>query len=195
MDAFNRTAAMLMITVGMAACVQDTGEDEAAAADTTATAPAPQAGQAPALSDAQIAHIATTANNADIDGGNLAQQKAQNAEVKSFANLMVSDHGAANERAAQIASQAGLTPEDNPTSQQMMADHQTAKQQLQTQSGAAFDSAYIAHEVDFHQKVLDALDQTLIPNAQNPELKNLLTQVRATVDGHLKRARDIQSKL
>lgn len=193
MNAFNRTAAMLIIGIGMAACAQDTDENAAAGADTAASAPAP-AGEAAALNDAQIAHIATTANSADIDNGNLAREKGQSADVKSFANLMISDHTAANERAAQIAAQAGLTPADNPTSQQMMADHQTAKQQLEALSGAAFDSAYIAHEVDFHQKVLDALDQTLIPNAQNPELKNLLTQVRATVDGHLKRARDIQSK-
>jgi putative membrane protein len=191
MNAFYRTAAMLTIALGMAACVQDTADDQTAA-DTTATQPT----QAPgAPSDAEIAHIATTANSADIETGNLAKEKGQHADIKSFANLMISDHTAANQQAQQLAQQAGLTPADNATSQQMVTGHQAALQRLQSLSGAQFDSAYIAHEVDFHQNVLNALDQTLIPNAQNTELRNLLTQVRATVDGHLTRARDIQQNL
>jgi putative membrane protein len=196
MSSFYRIAAMLTLTCGMAACVQDAGEDQEAGADTAAAAPAQQPAASPgAPSDAEIAHIAKTANDADIDGGNLAKQKAQNEEVRSFANLMISDHTAANQAAAQVAQSAGLTPADNPTSQQMMQAHQTARQQLQSLSGAQFDSAYIAHEVDMHQQVLSALDQTLIPNAQNAELRNVLTQVRATVEAHLNRARDIQGKL
>ena len=196
MKSFMRAAAMLTFTVGMAACVPDTAEDESAATDTTAMPPAAQTAPAPgAPSDAEIAHIATTANTADIENGNLAKDKGQNADIKSFANLMISDHTAANQAAQQLAQQAGLTPADNSTSQQLMADHQAVKQRLQGLSGAAFDTAYIAHEVNFHQTVLTALDQTLIPNAQNTELRNLLTQVRATVAAHHTRARDIQQKL
>jgi putative membrane protein len=108
---------------------------------------------------------------------------------------MISDHTAANQQAQQLAQQAGLMPADNATSQQMVSDHQAVMQRLQSLSGAQFDSAYIAHEVEFHQTVLNALDQTLIPNAQNVQLRNLLTQVRATVDAHLTRARDIQQNL
>ena len=53
--------------------------------------------------------------------------------------------------------------------------------------GEAFDRAYIAHEVDMHQNLLNALDQTLIPNAQNAELKTLLQGGRAKVQAHLAR--------
>jgi putative membrane protein len=108
---------------------------------------------------------------------------------------MISDHTAANQAGMQAAQAGGISAQDNPTSQQLMADHQAATQRLQSLSGAEFDKAYIAHEVDVHQKVLNALDQTLLPSAQNPELKNVLTQVRATVEAHLTRARDIQGKL
>jgi putative membrane protein len=195
MKSFYRMAAMLTI-VGMAACAKATDEEQEAGTDTAAAAPASQPAQTSAgPSDAEIAHIAKTANDADIEGGNLAKSKSQNADVKSFANLMISDHTAANQAGAQAAQKAGITPADNPTSQQLMADHQTASQQLQAQSGAAFDKAYITHEVDMHQKVLTALDQTLIPNAQNPDLKQVLTTVRATVQAHLTRAKDIQATL
>ena len=46
---------------------------------------------------------------------------------------------------------------------------------------AAFDRAYIDNEVTFHQTVLDALDKTLIPNAQNAGLEALLEQVRPNI--------------
>ena len=196
MKSFYRHAAVLAI-VGVAACA-DAGESDQEAGTDTAAAVAPAqtpAQTSGAVSDAQIVHIAKTANDADIEGGNLANSKSQNADVKSFANLMISDHTAANQAGAQAAQAAGISAEDNPTSQQLMADHQAAAQRLQSLSGAEFDKAYIGHEVDMHQKVLAALDQTLIPNAQNPGLKNVLTQVRATVEAHLTRARDIQATL
>lgn len=195
MKSFYRQVAMLAI-VGVAACA-DAGESEQEAGTDTAAAvsPATNPAQTSGISDAQIVHIAKTANDADIEGGNLANSKSQNADVKSFANLMISDHTAANQAGMQAAQAAGVSPQDNPTSQQLLADHQAAAQRLQSLSGAEFDKAYIAHEVDMHQKVLSALDQTLIPNAQNPELKGVLTQVRAAVEAHLTRARDIQSTL
>jgi putative membrane protein len=197
MNSFYKPAFVVTLALTLAACTTDETETQDAGADTAAgtTSQTPGPGTPGATSDAEIAHIATTANNADIDGANLAKTKAQNAEVKSFANLMISDHTAANEKAAQIAQQAGLQPADNPISQQMMADHQRAKQDLQARNGANFDKAYIAHEIQMHQQVLNALDQTLIPNAQNTELKTLLQQVRTTVEGHLKRAQDMQTKI
>ena len=63
------------------------------------------------------------------------------------------------------------------------------------QTGAGFDRAYIDHEVRYHQQVLDALDNTLIPGAQNAELKALLQQVRPNVAAHLERAKSIQTSL
>ena len=185
----------MLTLVGVAACAETDEAEQEAGSDTAAAAPTTPAQTTPSVSDAEILHIAKTANDADIEGGNMAKTKGQHADVKAFANLMIADHTAANQAGMQAAQAAGVQPADHPTSQQMMADHQAAAQRLQGLSGAEFDKAYIAHEVDMHQKVLSALDQTLIPNAQNAELRNVLAQVRATVEGHLTRARDIQSKL
>ena len=64
-----------------------------------------------------------------------------------------------------------------------------------TLSGAAFDRAYVDHEVAYHQAVLDAMDSTLIPNAQNAELKALLVKVRPAFVAHLEHAKHIQAAL
>jgi putative membrane protein len=62
-------------------------------------------------------------------------------------------------------------------------------------SGAAFDSAYIASEVTYHQELLDGINNALIPNAQNAELKALLEQTRPAVEAHLKHAQELQTSL
>ena len=63
------------------------------------------------------------------------------------------------------------------------------------EASAAFDKAYIDREVDYHAQVIDAIDKTLIPNAQNTELKDLLVKYRPAFVGHLEHAKQIQAKL
>jgi putative membrane protein len=61
--------------------------------------------------------------------------------------------------------------------------------------GAAFDKAYVDHEVAYHQQVIDAIDKTLIPSASNAELKALLVKVRPAFIAHLEHARHLQGTL
>jgi putative membrane protein len=61
--------------------------------------------------------------------------------------------------------------------------------------GRAFDSTYIANEVTYHTKLLASLDNVLIPNADNPQLKSVLTQIRPAVAAHLAHAQRVQSAL
>src|SRR5580693_265856 len=124
--------------------------------------------------DAQIASIVVTANQVDIDAGNLAKVTSTNTDVKSFAQLMVTDHTGVNKSAVDLATKLKVTPEDNPTSQSLKSGGEKNVAALEKLKGAAFDKAYIDHEVVYHQQVLDAVDKTLIPNAKNAELKALL---------------------
>ena len=51
------------------------------------------------LNDAQIAHIAYTADNIDIQAAQQALKKSKNKDVRAFAQDMVRDHTAVNEKA------------------------------------------------------------------------------------------------
>jgi putative membrane protein len=66
---------------------------------------------------------------------------------------------------------------------------------LKTLSGAAFDKAYIDHEIAYHEAVLSAVDKTFIPSAQNAELKALLVKVRPAFVAHLDMAKQLQAEL
>ena len=145
------------------------------------------------VSDAQIASIVVTANQVDIDAGKLAAAQATNDEVKTFALLMVTDHTSVNKSATDLAARLKVKPQDNPTSQSLEADGDKNLGHLKTLKGAAFDKAYIDHEVSYHQQVIDALDKTLIPGATNTELKALLVKVRPAFVAHLEHAKRLQA--
>jgi putative membrane protein len=146
--------------------------------------------------DAQIAHIVVTANQVDIDAGKLAQTKAANAEVKKFGELMVRDHSAVNKQAKDLAKKLGVKPQDNATSRSLAQGGRDNLAHLrELKKGAAFDKAYVDHEVAYHQAVMDALDKTLIPSAKNAELKDLLVKTRPAFVAHLEHAKMLQGKL
>lgn len=147
------------------------------------------------LTDAQIASIVVTANQVDVDAGRLAASKTRNADVKKFAELMVTDHSAVNKSAVDLVAKLKVTPEDNSTSQALKAGGEANIAHLKALSGSAFDRAYVDREVAYHQQVLDAVEKTLIPSAKNAELKALLVKVRPAFVAHLEHAKHLQAAL
>ncbi|HEU4556400.1 MAG TPA: DUF4142 domain-containing protein [Longimicrobium sp.] len=204
-----RTFALILTApalLSLAACGGGDAEENGTADSTTVSAapaaPAPMAApaadsgaQAGTVTDPQIAAIVVAANAVDSAGGELALQKGINARVKEFATRMVTDHGGVNKQAVALVQRLNVTPEENATSRQLTQGGEQARQQLSGLSGAAFDRGYIDNEVEYHQTVLQAIDNTLIPSAQNAELKTLLQQVRPAVQAHLQLAQEIQREL
>ena len=144
------------------------------------------------INDAQIAAIAVDANQVDVDAGKLALTHAKNGEVKKFAQTMVTDHSGAIKAATDLVGKLKVTPQENDTGRALVKGGQDARAKLSGLSGDAFDRAYIDNEVGYHETVVKALDDTLIPNAQNAELKSLLTKVRGVAAAHLEHARQLQ---
>lgn len=145
--------------------------------------------------DPQIAAIVVTANQVDIDAGKLANSKSTSKDVKEFAQLMITDHTGVNKSATELVQKLHVTPEPNPTSQSLQKGGDDNLAALKKLSGHAFDKAYIDHEVAYHEAVLQAVDKTLIPNAQNAELKALLVKVRPAFVAHLDHAKKLQQEL
>jgi len=129
------------------------------------------------VNDAQIASIVVTANQVDIDAGKLARSRSTNDDVKAFAELMITDHTSVNKSATGLAAKLKVTPQDNPTSQSLKSGGDRNLAHLKTLRSAAFDKAYVDHEVAYHQQVIDALDKTLIPGATNEELLDIFSKV------------------
>jgi putative membrane protein len=165
--------------------------DAAPVAATTAdTTPAAQ----PLLSDDQILQVVHTANQGEIAQAKLAKGKAQDARVKKLAAMMIKDHTAADHKAMALAKKLnGPTP--SATSTSLESDAQNNTTTLESESGADFDKGYVDTQVKEHQAVLDLIDQQLLPNAKDANVKTFVTGVRAKVAMHLQHARELQAAM
>ena len=86
-------------------------------------------------------------NMAEVQLGHLAQQKASNADVKEFAERMVTDHTDAQAKLKDAAGKANVTLPEG-----LDQKHKDLKDQLQQKSGAAFDTMYINKMVQGHEQ-------------------------------------------
>ena len=145
--------------------------------------------------DPQIAHIAYTAGIIDIEAGKQALDKSQNKDVRAFAQQMIGDHTAVNEQALALVKKLNVTPEDNATSKSLTEAADAERKKLAGLSGAAFDKAYVDNEVAYHKAVDDAVRETLIPSAQNAELKALLEKGLKLFEAHLAHAEQLARQL
>ncbi|MBF9251670.1 DUF4142 domain-containing protein [Pontibacter sp. 172403-2] len=157
---------------------------------------APAAAQdSPKLSDAEVASVAVIANQIDIDQAELAKQKSRNEDVLQFAQTMASDHQAVIDQAAALVGKLGVTPQENAMGKQLQAAAEKTREMLRAKSGEAFDRAYVNNEVAYHKAVISAVEDLLIPETENPELKALLQTVVPALKEHLEHAQMLQKQL
>src|ERR1017187_7152489 len=145
--------------------------------------------------DPQIAHIAYTAGQLDIEAAKQALKKSKNKEVRAFATDMVRDHTAVNKQALALVKKLKVTPEDNDTSRALTKQADAKRAELAKLKGNAFDKAYVDNEVTYHKTVNGALQSTLIPSANNAELKSLLETGVKIFQGHEQHAEHVASEL
>jgi putative membrane protein len=86
-------------------------------------------------------------NYAEVQMGQLAQKNGQSDGVKSFGQMLVQDHGSANDKAIKVAKDSGVTAPTGPSAKQKSEYEKMAKM-----SGAAFDKAFAEHMVADHKK-------------------------------------------
>lgn len=146
-------------------------------------------------SDAEIAHIAVTANKIDVETAKLAKKKSEQSDVLGFANTMINDHSAVIQKATELVKSLGVKPQENALSKKLMEDAKSARSMLKGKTGDDFNQAYIDHEVKYHKAVISAVENVLVPDTENTELKKLLEGVLPALKTHLKQAENIQDKL
>ncbi|MDB5034196.1 MAG: outer membrane protein-like protein [Chlorobi bacterium] len=146
------------------------------------------------MNDANILAALSMADSAEITEGKLALKKGKNADVKKFAQMMITDHGKMMSDGKALAARLKITPtpaaDDN-----MKGETEMMVQELTSAAdGADFDAKYIAEAVGDHQKDLTMLN-AMQAKAQAPELKDAIGKAIPIVQKHLDRAKEIQGKL
>jgi putative membrane protein len=148
-----------------------------------------------APTDPQIVGAVEAANQIDINYAKLAKSKAQDKQVKDFAQQMITDHSAVQKSMRDLAAKLNMFPVDSQTSNSLKEQAQQTMLKLHRLKGKEFEKAYIDNEVAYHQRVINATKTVLIPNAQNAELKKALQGAEPLFEGHLQHAQRVQSAI
>jgi putative membrane protein len=154
----------------------------------TSMAPGPTA-------DTDIAMIMRVANLSEVREGELARSKTTDNSVREFAVMMVNEHTAQNNKAESELARVDVASSDTDLSRQLDADSGATTDRLRALSGAAFDRAYMDHQVSAHQSLISLIDSKLMAQARKKQVKAQLTDLRKLADTHLTRAKQIQGSL
>jgi putative membrane protein len=144
--------------------------------------------------DPTIVAIFDAANTADIETGKLAAERGASKEVRDFGTMLARDHEAVRTMGRDLAKKLNVTP-TSPTDDQAAKDHASAMKRLRGLEGAAFDRAFLQHEIAFHKAVIDAMQSTLLPAIDNGELKALVEKVAPAFHAHMVAAQELEKKL
>jgi putative membrane protein len=125
---------------------------------------------------------------AEVELGKLALQKSQNAEVKKFAQTMITDHGKANSELKTLAAKKNVTlPAEVSSSQKSMMED------LSKLSGAEFDKKYVEAMVEDHETDVELFEDNT--DNSDADIKAFATKTLPTLKSHLQMIKDIQSKM
>ncbi|MGH2644285.1 MAG: DUF4142 domain-containing protein [Chitinophagaceae bacterium] len=147
------------------------------------------------LTDPEIASVAVTANQIDVNYGKIALRKSRNPEIRKFAETMVKDHTDIIKQAVALATKLHVTPKTNATTKSLLEGERKTTRMLNSKRGKAFDEAYIDNEVAYHKAVINAVQNVLIPACHNQQLKDLLTKVLPLLNSHLEMAENTQAEI
>lgn len=178
----------LVVTLGALAATPAIASAQRLATGSHPASPTPSA--AAALDDATIVAIFDAANTWDIETGDLAAAKGATADVRQFGRMIAHDHTVVRQQGRDLAASLHVTPTP-PSDFALAKDHAAAMSELKSLKGAAFDTAFLRHEVTFHKAVIDAVTTTLLPATKNAQLKDLEVKVAPAFQAHMMRAQQL----
>jgi len=197
-----RTIATAMLA-GAALVACSSGDNSGAAGDSAAgMAAAPAAAPAPvsdsmaapsAMSDANILAVVELVDSAEVGVARYVRTTSKNADVRSFAQELETDHAQNMSKSEGVAKQANITMQVPPSdTTKESAAH--LMDRLKSLSGTDLDTAFVNSQVLDHQHVIQQTN-AMITSAQNPQVKELLQNTLPALQKHLDRAQQLQTKL
>lgn len=143
----------------------------------------------------EILHVMHTVNNGEIKQAGLALQRSDNPYVLYYAQLMVQDHMALNQRIAALAVNNNLQMEESVLSRTFQTQSNDALSGASRMMGKNFDCAYLQSQAMQHGVVMKTVREQLLPHANSPQVKELLSSAAPRLEQHMKLALDYHTGL
>jgi putative membrane protein len=128
-------------------------------------------------------------NIAEVALGKVAMERATTDTVRELASMLLSDHQQVMERNRALAAKLGL-----PNPEQPSAEQQATGEKVKAQTGAAFDAAYVAAQVEGHTKSVSKAQQE-ISSGSHPDVKAFATEYVPKAQMHLQHSQAAQAEL
>lgn len=148
------------------------------------------AASAPNAYDKQFLTKAADSGSTEIAASKVAQSKSSNAQVKQFADSMVTDHTKVADELKQLAASKQITVSDEPS-----ASHKADIAKLSNLEGKKFDQEYAAKiGVAAHKDAVKLFTEAS-QKATDPEIKAFATKTLPALQHHLEMANTLHSSL
>lgn len=168
-------------------------DDTAGSGDIAAHERTPVAGrdEAPQLDDPRIIAVTNAANEAEVEQGRLARERAKDPRVRDFAAMMVDHHS----QALSDQQKLKIDPEPGADVLNMQRESKQRLGALREKKGSDFDRAYIELQIEEHRRLLDKINRELMPAAKDKSVVSYLEEIRPRVESHLAQAQRLQQEL
>lgn len=174
-------------------CSGPSSKDSTAAADSaneaTVDSGASKVASSEATDDSKFAVEAASGGMAEVEMGQMAQDKSTDSKVKAFGAMMITDHTKANNELKALAASKNITLPAAPGE-----DEQKIKEDLAKKSGKDFDKAYVDEMVKDHQKDVKFFEDAR-STVKDPDLLAFIDKTLPVLKKHLQHIESINKQV
>lgn len=146
-------------------------------------------------SDGRMVGRFLMSNDVDLGFARMAYTTTTNEDVKAFARRMLTDHTQIVASLRALSTDHDITPSEDDAARDIRDLSTLQRDSLHALSGHAFDSTYVAMELDRHQAMLSMIDDVLLPRARSSDLRETLASSRPIIAAHVAHAEQLQAAL
>jgi putative membrane protein len=161
--------------------------------DARATATKPMGRSSMASSDGRTVGMFLMANDVNLSFAKVAYSAAESDDVKSFARRVLTDHTQIVATIRALIADQDVSPSDDSAGEDLRDLSTLQRDSLRALTGRAFDSTYVAMELDRHRAMLSMIDDVLLPRARSAELREMLASTRPIIAAHVAHAEQLQA--
>ena len=163
--------------------------------DGRASATSPMGRSSMGSSDGRTIGMFLMANDVNLSFAKVAYANASSDDVKSFARRILTDHTQIVATIRALIADQDVTPSDDDAGEDLRDLSTLQRDSLRALTGHAFDSTYVAMELDRHRAMLSMIDDVLLPRARSAELREMLVATRPIIAAHVAHAEQLQASL
>jgi putative membrane protein len=148
-----------------------------------------------AANDGRTAAMFLMENDVELSFAKIAFIKTSSEDVKTFARRMLTDHTQMMSGTRAMVAAADLDPADDMSARDLRDASTLQRDSLRELTGRAFDSTYVAMELQRHREMLSIIDNVLLPRARNAQLRDLIASMRPIISAHIAHAQQLRATL